>query len=652
MFLPEFVSHLGELISRFFTLDPNDPFKTSAKVATMLGVTITAATTFFTKTYPWLRAKKDSRSVEKQMGAKLFTAASVERSIRYYVPAFCQSIDPAGGEESRLIHSVQAPLFHTLDNALASENKYHILLADSGMGKTSALLNYYVRHIHRWRKKYEITIIPLGIPDADERIKAVENKHKTVLFLDAFDEDTRAMSDHVARLQEILKNTYDFRHVVITCRTQFFSKDEEIPRETGILKFGPRAADEGAEYVFYKIYLSPFSDKQVKKYLKLRYPLWQWRKRRHASRLVAKIPHLTARPMLLAHIDDLVRTKRKIEYSFELYDEMVEAWIRREQGFIKESDELRKFSELLAVDLYVHRQARGAERITKKELTELARNWNIHIIDEKLSARSLLNRDAEGNLKFAHRSIMEWLFVKRFLGEDPQCLSVGWTDQMRTFFWESIVKAVSLTNRIPNIKISELEAENKERLLNILCEMLASEYWLRQGVDSLKAVTSICCFILYSEYKTFVFRTLVALIGFISNPESKYKDTWVGYESFCECRDELIEYPKFKKGKVFPTDRWTICDSYLDRNFINAPARIHKTYSEIEGEKPLILGRYIGDFGLEVQVGTRIQRDPFWTVYIPIRQGEEHVAFFLASSMFRPPKHLIEALYQALNPLS
>src|ERR1044071_2391424 len=215
---------LPDLFKQIFTLDPNDPFKTGAKIVAILGTAFTIITTLVTKTYPWLRAKRDSRSVEKRMGAKLFTAASIERAIRYYIPPSCQSIDPSGGEESRLVHSVQAPLFKTLDNAISSEERYHILLADSGMGKTSALINYYVRHLHRWRRTYQITIIPLGIPDADERIKGLENKSNTILFLDAFDEDTRAMADHVSRLRELLNNTYEFFHVLISCRTQFFSK--------------------------------------------------------------------------------------------------------------------------------------------------------------------------------------------------------------------------------------------------------------------------------------------------------------------------------------------------------------------------------------------------------------------------------------------
>jgi hypothetical protein len=155
--------------------------------------------------------------------------------------------------------------------------------------------------------------------------------------------------------------------------------------------------------------------------------------------MVAKIPLLTARPMLLSHIDDLLKTDRDFQFSYELYEEMVEAWIKREKGFVENSDELRDFSERLAVDLYLNRSRRGAERVPIDELSKLANGWGVQVSEGKLSGRSLLNRDADGNFKFAHRSIMEHLFVQRFWHNDAQCLSLDWTDQMKTFAWERIL---------------------------------------------------------------------------------------------------------------------------------------------------------------------------------------------------------------------
>jgi hypothetical protein len=413
----------------------------------MVGTLVTVITALSTKTLPWLRAKLESRSVSKSLGATLFTSGSIYRSIRYYIPPFCQSMDPAGGEESRLIHPVQNKLFTTLDNVLdpSSKERYHFLLADSGMGKTSALINYYVRHLRRWRKGYKLAVVPLGIPDADDKIKAIEDKPNTVLFLDALDEDTLAMVDHVERLRMLLKDTREFPRLLVTCRTQFFNKDEEIPSETGVLKIFDRPAGESAGYRFIKIYLTPFSDKQVTKYLRAKYPLWRWRKRRKAQVIVKKIPQLTARPMLLSHIDSLLNSKRHFLYSYELYEEMVKGWIEREKGFVEESEQLRHFSEQLAVDFHINRRERGGEFVAKEMIKQLAKKWGVTINEDKLSGRGLLNRDAIGNFKFAHRSIMEYLFVENFrkvagnLALNTNSLQfMEWTDQMKTFFWEML----------------------------------------------------------------------------------------------------------------------------------------------------------------------------------------------------------------------
>ncbi|MBD0373961.1 MAG: hypothetical protein ICV60_24335, partial [Pyrinomonadaceae bacterium] len=117
MYLPEVINSAATFIKDFFTLDPQEPFKTGSKIVGLISLTVTVIVTLTTKTYPWLRAKRESRSVSRRVGAKLFTAANIERAIRYYIPPTCQDIDPAGHEESRFLHSVRSPLFTTLDNA-------------------------------------------------------------------------------------------------------------------------------------------------------------------------------------------------------------------------------------------------------------------------------------------------------------------------------------------------------------------------------------------------------------------------------------------------------------------------------------------------------------------------------------------------------
>jgi hypothetical protein len=169
--------------------------------------------------------------------------------------------------------------------------------------------------------------------------------------------------------------------------------------------------------------------------------------------MVRKIEHLAARPMLLAHIDVLITKNKDITYAYELYEEMVQAWLDREEGHITDKGEMRRFSELLAVELFVNRAVRLAEHIPHDQLTILARAWGVPIKKWKfanwqLKSRALLNRDAVGNYKFAHRSILEYLFVIRFTKGDSRCLGIEWTDQMRTFYWEMVEHGLAVQRKL------------------------------------------------------------------------------------------------------------------------------------------------------------------------------------------------------------
>ncbi len=383
--------------------------------------------------------RRTQRLLEKSFGSELYGPEIIERSMRYYIPPDCSSVDPAQEAEIRQVKVTKQKLFAMVDIHLTedSANRHLLLLADSGMGKSSFVLNYYARNqLLSKRKRNRLAVVPLGIPDADEYIAKIPDPNNTVLFLDGFDEDTRAIKDHRQRLQQLMYVCRHFKRVLMTCRTQFFTRDEEIPRETGIVRVGPPKVGEGRTYEFWKLYLSPLSDEQVQAYWRKRYR-WSRHKRKQATEFVNKIPSLSTRPMLLAYIPDLLESGAKIKYAFQLYKILVEKWLERESHWVK-IDDLRQFSERLAIALYINRRRRGTERIPRAELNVLAKEWNIPLDEWQLSGRSLLNRDAEGNYKFAHRSIMEYLVVKRFVDGDPACYDIDWTDQMKVLLWEII----------------------------------------------------------------------------------------------------------------------------------------------------------------------------------------------------------------------
>jgi len=407
-----------------------------AAIATSLGTILS----LWSKWNEW----RNKRILERNFGSEFFTPDNIKLSTKYYIPPDYSDDDPTHLDLDIVDFGKlsSGKLYDKIDEFLSGASPYHhlMLLGDSGTGKTSFLLNYYAQNQRQRRnKRRRIALIPLGMPNPLKHIEKIAEPQNTVLFLDGFDEDAGAIQDCRGELKKILEACVLFKRVLITCRTQFFPEDRALERETGLPVLDPGPAGSPKAYNFLVIYLSPFTDEQVKDYLRKRYGFGQRQRRKKAFELVKKIPSLAIRPMLLSHIPEILESQKTFEYPFQLYEEMVEAWLKRERLSTKEKEDLRRFSEHLAVELYVNKEKRGAERIHKDELVPLAKaNWNIDLAEWKFRSRSLLNRDMLGNYKFAHRSIMEFLFVKRCLEGDLQTRNISWSDQMQTFLWEKI----------------------------------------------------------------------------------------------------------------------------------------------------------------------------------------------------------------------
>jgi hypothetical protein len=396
-----------------------------------------------TKVVPWIATKyeawSDYRLLKRRVGADLYTREDLIRATEYYVEPDCQPTDPAGQEDFRRIAPMRSPAHRTVRNLLdpSSEQRFLILLADSGMGKTTLLMNLYARYGRKKGGAYKIVLIPLGHPKADDLITAVRDKSNTILFLDAFDEDTKAIHDYKARIATLVELSKDFSRVLMTCRTQFFETDAEIPQETGLLRIGAVRAGQSRTYTFSKLYLSPFSEAQVDRYVRKRFPFWRRKQRKRAREIVAEAPDLTMRPMLLSHIPDLITRNFAAGNAASLYQAMTEAWFLREKGLV-DPEALRRFSIALARDIYTQRERRGAEKVSPAEVLTLAQELHIPLESWQMRGRSLLNRDGDGKLKFSHRSLMEYFFLVGFLEDPATCPKVPWTDQMKRFWWDML----------------------------------------------------------------------------------------------------------------------------------------------------------------------------------------------------------------------
>lgn len=136
--------------------------------------------------------------------------------------------------------------------------------------------------------------------------------------------------------------------------------------------------------------------------------------------------------MLLERLPELAITKSNSNELFDLYNHMVEGWIRRENRWIP-SDDLRSVSFELALFIYKS-LPEGNGRISPEQIEDIAintlgknPNW------KSLTSRSLLNRDSLGRYKFSHKSILEFLIVKLAL-QDERGRQVKWTEFMKDLF--------------------------------------------------------------------------------------------------------------------------------------------------------------------------------------------------------------------------
>ena len=369
-------------------------------------------------------------------------------------------------------------------NEKKEDDKFYLILADSGMGKTTFLINLYINFHLKYGKKYKIELIPFG---DDRIIKKLEILSKnqleaknTILLLDAFDEykgllppenpDGLSEENHFRKLlDEIIELTRDFREVIITSRTQYFPGQEDSTYELKIPRF-----DDAGFYKLVKIYLSPFDSKEIGYYLNKKYGVlkfWNRSKKKNAKNIIASSAKLMVRPMLLAYIDYFVDSKNTFKTTYQIYSIIIDKWIEREakkrkhQSTTRErfKEDLNEFSHKIALLMYNNLILNSTLSIDKETALQLCKRENLMLQDYEVTGQSLLTRDINGDWKFAHKSIFEFLLAKHasvnfcFFKELAKNDFVG-IDMTRTFYQEVsdyiFVKGGVLKTKIKNEIIS------------------------------------------------------------------------------------------------------------------------------------------------------------------------------------------------------
>ncbi len=322
--------------------------------------------------------------------------------------------DEPGFTHKYVVKEKLIPFFiKTAFNEKKVSDKFYLVLADSGMGKTTFLINLFVRYnsFFNLNRKYNIKLIPFGYKgDVIEKIKEIKKEEikNTILLLDAFDEYVKILppAKHDALndderfrkvLDEVIDTVQDFREVVITSRTQYFPGQEDRDYELKIPRF-----DEKGFHKLAKLYLSPFDDSEIRSYLNKKYGVlkfWNREKKQKALEIVNNSPNLMVRPMLLNYIDLLVEDNQKYSNAYQIYEALVYKWIEREADKRKpDKDDRDRFknnlycySRQVALKIYEKRKEIQNYQLTVADAVTI----EVKLEHYEMTGQSLLTRDID-----------------------------------------------------------------------------------------------------------------------------------------------------------------------------------------------------------------------------------------------------------------
>lgn len=348
-----------------------------------------------------LRSGKLNRYLRKWLPKEIL------KSLKYYVDTNGQQVDPCEHDEisdtnSCKITTKLIPFFIKEVFTNNVQNQYFILLGDSGMGKTTFMVQLFKKYRRKIIKKYNIEYIPLLYDNCVDMMDKIEEQENTILLLDGMDENLKALENYEDFMNELMEITERFYKVIITCRTQFFPNEKEEPYETGRIRFNLN----NKKNLFYKIYVSPFKDEDIRHFLKKKYPfIFNIKKRKKAMKVVSKSPYLMVRPMLLSYIDDLIQDEVEYKYIYQIYEQLTKKWMHRESIA---DEKLNVFTRKTAIHMY----RRGTNYIDAQDINKICRQFDINMREIEAKSRSLLNRNGLGDYKFAHKSIYEYILAR------------------------------------------------------------------------------------------------------------------------------------------------------------------------------------------------------------------------------------------------
>ena len=385
--------------------------------------------TLFSRTRKW-RRDYIKNNLEHLYGDYL----TPERQ-RCYVPTQCQGTPPhnfdepdeavASSPKQELVNFFIEDVFRTSN----TNRRLYCILAGSGMGKTTFAVQLFIEYVNKYKQStlpYDIYIRDLGEAKVIDEINALSQNignsaHKSILILDALDENLNAsenFEEFRTKLEEAIK---PYKFVVITCRSQFFSNEQDIPAKSSI-----RINTTEKNLLNYnKIYIRPFSPDDINLYVGKKYRGYGKKNRR----------------MRKSYIDDLIDANKDYTTETEIYETLIDKWLKREVNSIpdvetqkKSYEELVTFSKKLACQIYQNWRETGDFRLDATQMNDFCRKNSFDKSKYQFRRRSLINHDANGSFKFSHKSFLEFFLAKQYFEESSFDFSFEGMDMAELFY--------------------------------------------------------------------------------------------------------------------------------------------------------------------------------------------------------------------------
>ncbi|WP_143473762.1 SUMF1/EgtB/PvdO family nonheme iron enzyme [Flavilitoribacter nigricans] len=314
--------------------------------------------------------------------------------------------------------------FLTLLDDRKNDQRFYLLLGETGSGKSTALAKLFTRYA---TKKRHFDIVFFKFQQDLQSIYQLTDQKNIILLLDGIDDTGDALRDPDGFFTEVEEHTKGFARVVISCRTQFFVNQAAERSHTYTHPANP-----------YQKYYLQFLDKDTVRSQISRVfpPLSENDNYRLAYAIVNQSGDHFTRPLLLPYLKDMVAQadrflfldpdsldKRVGVTAFEIYEIIIREWIFRERKRVERvgdtsrshphdyGRELWRTSKAIARYVYLQEGKAGAPYIFYVDLRRLPQQLELNLDEVHLRTDSLLHRNEAGYYRFAHRTFKEFFYA-------------------------------------------------------------------------------------------------------------------------------------------------------------------------------------------------------------------------------------------------